>query len=219
MYVHKHLDYGLVPRFHCDAPFLQHTTFGWYVSFAQLPRCCSCFDRLNVLWYVSMSTLWSCQASISTRQVSLHSGLLPSVFGCTGHVCKFAVLPDVAVSISSNITFAACFDHRCIFASQVKSLPFQHRNSHFVPDCCHRCSDAWGTSASSPLVRTLPLRSAATSLLRRVSIVGASQVNALPFQHRKSHFVPDCCHRCSDARGTSASLPLFRMMPLRFASI
>jgi len=35
-------------------------------------------------------------------------------FGCMGHVCKLAVRPDVAASISSNITFAACFGHRCV---------------------------------------------------------------------------------------------------------
>ena len=105
---------------------------------------------------------------VPTRQVALHFGLLPSVFGCTRHVCKLAVRPDVAASISSNFTFGGVFDHRCIGLSKVKSLPFQHRKSVFIPDCCHQCSDARGTSASSPFVRTLPFRSAATSLLRRV---------------------------------------------------
>jgi len=90
-------------------------------------------------------------APVSTLQVSLHSGLLPSVFGCMGHVCKLAVRPDVAASVSSNITFAACL---VIGAYQVKSLPFQHRKSHFVPDCCHRCSGALGVLASSPFSRT-----------------------------------------------------------------
>ena len=134
------------------------------------------------------------------------------------HVCKLAIRPDVAASISSNITFAACFDHRCIFASQVKSLPFQHRKAHFIFDCCHRCSDAWSTSASSPLFLTLPLRSAATPPLRRVLVIRASQVKSLPFQHRKAHFILDCCHRCSDAWSTSASSPFVRTLPLRSAS-
>jgi len=124
-----------------------------------------------------------------------------------GHVFKLAVRPDVAASISSNITFAACLNHRCIFGYQVKSLPFQHGKSVFFPDCCHRCLDARGTSESSPFVRTLPLRLAVTSLLRRVLIIGASQFKSLPFRHRKSVFIPGCCHRCLDARGTSASSP------------
>jgi len=135
-----------------------------------------------------------------------------------GHVCKLSVGHVVAASISSNITFAACLDHLCIGASQVKSLLFQHGKSAIIPDCCHRCSDAWGTSASTPFVRTLPLRSAATSLLRRVLIIGASQVKSLPFQHRKSHFILDCCHRCSDSRGTSESSPFVRTFPLRSAA-
>jgi len=91
-----------------------------------------------------------------------------------GHDCKLAVRRDVAASISSNITFAACFDHRCIRASQVKSLPFQHGKSVFVTDCCHRCSDALGMTASWPFAGTLPLRSEATTPLRRVLIIVAS---------------------------------------------
>jgi len=75
---------------------------------------------------------------VSTLQVILHSGLPPSVFGCTRQVCNLAIRPDVAGSISSNITFAACFGHR----SQVKSLPFQHRLSHFILDCFNPCLDA-----------------------------------------------------------------------------
>ena len=109
-------------------------------------------------------------APVSTPQVALHSGLLLSVLGCTGHVCKLAVRPEFAASISSNITVAAWLDHRFIGASQVKSLPFQHRKAHFILDCCRRCSDARETSASSSFVRTLPLRSTATSPLRRVLV-------------------------------------------------
>jgi len=141
-------------------------------------------------------------APVSTRQVSLHSGLLPSMFRCTRQVCKVAVRPDVAASISSNITFAECFDRRCIGASQVKLLPFQHGNSVFIPDCCHRCSDTWGTSSSSPYVRTLSLGSAATSPLRRFFdhlCIRASQVESLLLQHCNSVFNLDCCHRCLDA--------------------
>jgi len=63
-------------------------------------------------------------ASVSTPQVALHFRFPPSVFGCTGHVCKLAVRPDVAASISSNITFPACFGHLCIRAPQVKPFRF-----------------------------------------------------------------------------------------------
>jgi len=111
-----HLNYEYFTTFHCNAPFLHHTTFGWYVSIAQLPRCCSCFDRLTVLWCFSLSKLWSYQASISTRQGK-------SVFNLDGF---------------------------------------------------HRCSIARGTSASSPFNRTSPLQTAATKSLRRVLIIGAS---------------------------------------------
>ena len=61
-----------------------------------------------------LSTYSTCKALFSIRQVSLHSGRLCSVFECTGHVCKLAICPNVAASISSNITFAASFDHRCV---------------------------------------------------------------------------------------------------------
>jgi len=151
----------------------EHTSFPWYVSIVKLSRRCPCFDRMTATLCFRLLKDWSFQGSISTPQVSLHSGWLPSVFGCLGHVCKLAVRPDVDASISSNITFAACFGHRCIRASQAKSLPFQHGKSFFIRDGCHRCSDAWGTSASSPFDRTLPLRSSATSPLRRVLVIGA----------------------------------------------
>jgi len=71
------------------------------------------------------------------------------VFGRTGYVGKLAIRPDVAASISSDITLAACFDHR----SEVKSLLLQPRKLHFTPDRCHRCSDARGPSACSPFVQ------------------------------------------------------------------
>jgi len=151
----EHLDYEFFPIFHSDASIAEHTTFGWYVSIVHLSPRCPGFDRTTVMLCFRLSRLWSCQASHVASQVSLHSGLLPLVFGYTGHVCKLAIRPDVAASISSNITFAACLDHRFIFASQVKSLPFQHRLLHFIPDCCYRCSDALGVLASSPFSRTV----------------------------------------------------------------
>ena len=170
----EHLDYEYFPRFHSDASTTEHTT-EWYVSVVHPSHCWLVFDRMTVVMFLfSLSKTSSWQASFSTLQVALHPGLLPSVFGCTGHVFKFAIRPDVAASLTSNVTFAACLDHRCIDASQVKSLPFQHRKSHFIFDFRHRCSDAPDTSASWPYVRTLPLRSAATSPLRRVLIIGAS---------------------------------------------
>jgi len=43
--------------------------------------------------------------------------------------------------------------------------------------------------------------SIAISVLRRAFIIGASNVKSLPFQHRKSHFIPDGFNRGSDARG------------------
>jgi len=194
----EHPDYERVSQIALRPSIAEHTTFAWYVSVVRLPHPCSCFDPLTVLWCFSLSKYWSCQASISTRQVGPHSRWLPSVFECSGRVCKLAirpdvaaaitfcgvfwssvhpcvpsqvapvstrqvsllsellpsvvgymgpvcklaVRPDVAASISSNITFAACFGHRCIFSSQVKSLLFQHGKSVFIPDCCHRCLDA-----------------------------------------------------------------------------
>jgi len=115
------------------------------------------------------------------------------------------------------MTVVMCFNTVCQSIRHVK-LYFQHRMSHFIPDCCHRCLDAWGTSASSPFVRTLSFRSAATSSLWRVLMIGASQVKSLPFQHRKSHCIPDCCYGCLDAWGMSASSPFFRTLPLGSAS-
>mgnify|MGYP007080339723 CR=1 FL=1 len=101
------------------------------------------------------------------------------------------------VSIAQLSRHCSCFDRVPVvmcFISFCQSIghfkvPFQHRKSVFIPDCCHRCSEARGTSASSPFVRTLPLRSATTPPLRRVLIIDASQVNvkSLPFQHRLSH--------------------------------
>jgi len=70
-------------------------------------------DRGDVFQY-SLSEYSTCQALFSTPHVALHSGLLPSVFGCMGHVCKLALRPDVVVSVSSNIIFVACFDDRCV---------------------------------------------------------------------------------------------------------
>jgi len=170
----EHLDYEYFPRFHSDASTTEHTT-EWYVSVVHPSHCWLVFDRMTVVMFLfSLSKTSSWQASFSTLQVALHPGLLPSVFGCTGHVFKFAIRPDVAASLTSNVTFAACLDHRCIDASQVKSLPFQHRKSHFIFDFRHRCSDAPDTSASWPYVRTLPLRSAATSPFRRVLVICAS---------------------------------------------
>jgi len=120
-------------------------------------------------------------------------------------------------SCFDRVPLVMCFISVCQSIGHFK-VQFQHRKSVFIPDCCHRCSDAWSTSASSPLFLTLPLRSAATPPLRRVLVIRASQVKSLPFQHRKAHFILDCCHRCSDAWSTSASSPFVRTLPLRSAS-
>jgi len=76
-------------------------------------------------------------------------------------------------SCFDRVPVVMCFISVCQSIGHFK-VRFQHGKSFFVPDCCHRCSHAQGTSASSPFVRTFPLRSAATSPLRRFLITGSS---------------------------------------------
>jgi len=138
---------------------------------------------------------------VSTSQVALHSGLLPSVFGCTGHVCKLAIRPAVAASISSNIMYAACFDHLCV-ASQVApvSTPQVALHSGLLPSvfgCTgHVCKLAIRPAVAASISSNIMYAACFDHLS-----IGASQVELFLFQHRKSFFIPDSCHRCSDARG------------------
>ena len=99
------LHFGLLPSvFHC----IEHVC-----KLAILPDvAASISSNINFAACFDHRCVPSPVAPDSSSQVNLHSGLLPSVFGCVGHVCKLAIRPDVAASISSNITFAACSDHR-----------------------------------------------------------------------------------------------------------
>jgi len=133
---------------------------------------------------------------VSTRQVALHSGLLLSVFGCTGHVGKLAVRPDVAASISSNVTFG-----RVLIIGA--SLRPESSRSRF--DTASQSS--FRIAAIGVRIHEAGLQARCSSGRRRfdqqqhrlcASVLRCVPSQIAPFQHRKSVFIPDCCHRCLD---------------------